>query len=77
MREMEKEEDSAQEERRVTGCQPRMQSIFGRIKGTVRDFNSYKLMPAYSAPLTAAVHETAEIPDIKYVCKWAISTCIL
>lgn len=56
MKEIEKEEDSAQEERRVTGCQPRMQSIFGRIKGTVHDFNSYKLTPAYSTSLTAAVH---------------------
>lgn len=56
MREIKKEEDSARAERRVTGCQPRMQSIFGRMKGTVRDFNSYKLMPAYSTPLTAAVH---------------------
>lgn len=55
MRKIAKEEDSAREEWRVTGCQPRMQSIFGRIKGTVHDFN-YKLMLAYSIPLTAAVH---------------------
>lgn len=40
MRENEKEEDSAREERRVTGCQPRMQSILGRIKETVCDSNS-------------------------------------
>lgn len=78
MREIEKEEDSAREERRVTGCQPSMQSIFGRIRETVRDFNSHKPTPAYSTPLTAlCICETAEIQDIKYVCKWGISTFIL
>lgn len=30
MREIEKEEDSAREKRRVGGCQPRRQSIFDR-----------------------------------------------
>lgn len=51
MREIEKEEDSVG---RVTGCQPRMQSILGRIKETVRHLKGYKLTPVYSTRLEAA-----------------------
>lgn len=77
MREIEKEEDSAREERRVTGCQPRMQSILGRIKETVCDSSSSRLRPAYSTRTALCICATAEIQDRKYGCKWGISTFIL
>lgn len=60
MREIEKEEDSAG---RVTGCQPRMHSILGRIKET-RHSEGYKLTPVYSTRLEEAAMDTIYIYTI-------------
>lgn len=58
MREIEKEEDSAREERRVGGCQPRRRSIFDG-----KQFPLLKLLQADTA-MSASVdtHGLSEFP---------------